>query len=79
MKLFWGPLENDAHVFANTGTILTKDGAYWGAKQYTKHEITGVYGVQTRKGFIGFMRFGRWGIEHISRTEAGRAALRERE
>ncbi|MCV9909222.1 hypothetical protein OIV19_16595 [Brucella sp. HL-2] len=68
----------DVRIRAFTGTILKKDGSDWGAKEYTDHEIVGLYGIQTKVGFFGFMRLGRWGFGHIkhSDAEAARQALK---
>ncbi|MEO3387367.1 hypothetical protein [Mesorhizobium sp. CAU 1741] len=71
MKLYCGRPANPGHLAFHTGTLFSKS-APEGRKQFTKHRIVGLYGVQIGQRFIGVLSIGEWGI---SSESAGRAAL----
>lgn len=72
MKLFWGKPANPGELRFHTSTLLTKDGQQ-GKLHFNRHEISGLYGVQVGKSFIGIIRVGQWGFSNV-----GRAAIEEK-
>lgn len=65
MKWFWGKTKNTGHFRFHTSTLLEKPEAQprLEQKHYAVREITGMYGLQIRGVFLGFIKIGRYSNE----------------
>lgn len=66
MKLYWGEPKNPGELKFHTGTLLSKDqdGVRMGRKQFSRMEVTGLYGLSFGMRFVGVMTFVGRGLEN---------------
>lgn len=72
LKFFWGPPSNPGQMRFYTGSLLTKPkaGPRQQQRQHATHEITGLYGAQVGKSFLGRIKLGEWSVERDAWIDA---------